>query len=239
MAFILKRTSQIANDGIKIALTGDSGAGKTFQTASLTRPLVLSSENGLLSIKAFDIPYVEITTIDELMEARKQLTAPDVWDSFDTLVIDSISDIAERCLMEYKKTNKNAMHAYLQMMDKVMEALIDICDIKGKDLVCIFKLGRIEDPDTGKVSYAPQTPSDKFASKMPYLFDEVLVLRSQIDAEGNIQRYIQTINDGRYMAKDRSGCLMPSEPADLGAIIDKIKGVLGYGEDDHSTDNNN
>lgn len=227
---IIKKTSHVTNDGIKVTITGESGSGKTFQTASLSRPFVISSENGLLSLRNFDIQYVEISSIEELAEVKQLLITQEVWESFDTLVIDSVTDIAERCLLTLKKSVKDARQAYGQMMDKVMDELLSLCSIKGKDLVCIYKLGRIQDPLTGKVSYSADVPSDKFASKMPYLFDEVFVLKSEIDAEGNVNRYFQTFNDGHYTAKDRSGCLEPYEPADLGAIIRKIKGGISNGE---------
>lgn len=231
MAFEIKRTSHVTNDGVKIALTGESGSGKTWQTSTLSRPFVLSSEHGLLSLHKFDIPYVEIASINDLKEVKENLVREEIWNSFDTLVVDSISDIAERCLLEYKKTTKDTRQAYSNMMDKVMDELLSICSIIGKDLVCIYKYGRIQDPLTGKVSYGPDVPSDKFATKMPYLFDEVLIMRTGFDAENNYIRRIQTFNDGSIAGKDRSGCLEPYEPADLGAIISKIKGGIAHGEE--------
>lgn len=227
MAVQIKYTSSIANEGVKIALTGESGSGKTFQTSMVSRPLVISSENGLLTLHGYDIPYIEVSSVEDLEAVKKEiLSNKDLWEMFDTLVIDSMSDIAERCLNSMKKTVKDARQAYSAMMDKVWDILLDICSLKGKDIVCIYKLGRIQDPLSGKVSYAPEVPSDKFASKMPYLFDEVLVLRTGTDEEGGVLRKIQTINDGQYTAKDRSGCLEPYEEPDLGMIINKIKGHI-------------
>lgn len=224
MAFVIKSTSTVTNDGVRISLAGQSGTGKTFSLRTLSRPLILSSEKGLLSLKGYDLPYVEINSTKDLKDALEEIKKPEVWDNIDTIAIDSISDIAEKCLIENKKKTKDGRAAYGNLTDEVIDTLNDICSLKGKDIVCIFKLSRIEDPDTGKVTYGAATVTDKLALKMPYIFDEVLILQTSVTEENGIMRYIQTFNDSHYLAKDRSGCLDPYEPADLGLIISKIKG---------------
>ncbi len=225
MAINPKRLSSVTVDGIKIALFGESGVGKTFQIASLDRPFIISAEKGLLTLKRLgvDFPYIEVHSFEELCETYTYITAEENIGTWQTLVIDSVSEVAEVVLSDYKKTNKDPRKAYGDMMDDVMDAVRGFMNIEGKDMVFIFKSGRIADADTGRTTYSPYTPSDKFAAKMPYLFDEVLALRSQKDADGNIQRYIQTVNDGNWNCKDRSGMLEPYEVADLGALIRRIK----------------
>lgn len=220
-----KTTRTISIDGLKIALFGESGAGKTFQIASLDSPIIISAEKGLLTLQMLgvDIPYIEVHSFEELCEAYSYITAEENIGTWKTLVIDSVSEVAEVVLADNKKTSKDPRKAYSDMMDDVMDAIRGFMNIPGKDIVMIFKSGRIADADTGRTAYSPYTPSDKFAAKMPYLFDEVLAVRSQKDADGNIQRYIQTVNDGNWNCKDRSGILEPYEVADLGAIIRKIK----------------
>ena len=226
MAINPKRLSAVTVDGIKVALFGESGAGKTYQIASLDRPFIISAEKGLLTLRRLgvDFPYIEVHSFNELCEAYNYILSEEVFPEWQTLVIDSVSEVAEVVLSDYKKTNKDPRKAYGDMMDDVMDAIRGFLNIEGKDMVFIFKSGRIADADTGRTTYSPYTPSDKFAAKMPYLFDEVLALRSQKDADGNVQRYIQTINDGSWNCKDRSGMLEAYEPADLGALIARIKG---------------
>lgn len=43
MAINPKRLSAVTVDGIKVALFGESGAGKTYQIASLDRPFIISA----------------------------------------------------------------------------------------------------------------------------------------------------------------------------------------------------
>ena len=234
MAFNPKSTLDISQNGIKIALFGESGVGKTWQIGTLRRPFIISSEKGLLTLNSLglDIPYVEVTNMDELKEARIALSK-DHYDDYDTLVIDSVTEIAELCLSALKKSTKDKRQAYGDTQDQVSDELRNFFSITGKDIVMIFKSGRIEDKDTGKVSYAPIANNDKFSAKIPYLFDEVLALRVGKNNEGNISRYIQTQNDGTYACKDRSGFLYQEEEANLGQIIEiiKNKGVTDNGEE--------
>lgn len=225
MAFNPRSTLNISQNGIKIALFGESGTGKTWQISTLQRPFIISTEKGLLTLSALglDIPFVEVSSMDELKEARKALSE-DYRGEYDTLVIDSVTEIAEICLADLKENSKDPRKAYLDTQDAISRELRAFFNIEDKDIVMIFKSGRIEDKDTNRVSYAPVVNNDKFSAKIPYLFDEVLALRSMKDADGNISRYIQTVNDGIYACKDRSGKLYPTEEADLGQIIDIIRG---------------
>lgn len=233
MSFNPKKVSSITSRGIKVALFGDSGVGKTWQIRTLNRPFVVSAEKGLLTLSRYaeaeGILYGEIKSMADLKECR-------IWlqnnpDEYETIVLDSVSEIAEICLAEAKKSNKDSRKAYGDMMDIVMEEIKAFLNIEDKDMVFIFQNGRIEDSDSGKVLYSPITPSTKFAAKMPYLFDEVLAVRARPvkDEEGNTQidRYIQCQNDGVWNCKDRSGYLYIEENADLGALLRIIhnKGV--------------
>ena len=62
----------------------------------------------------------------------------------------------------------------------------------------------------------------RLGQALPYLFDELLVLRVEKDAEGAPSRWLQTGADLQYVAKDRSGTLDQYELPDLSAIAAKI-----------------
>jgi hypothetical protein len=76
----------------------------------------------------------------------------------------------------------------------------------------------------GRILYAPSMPGNKTGQQLPYFFDEVLALRVERDAEGNVQRALMCDSDGLWLAKDRSGKLSLWESPDLGSIVEKIGG---------------
>ena len=72
-----------------------------------------------------------------------------------------------------------------------------------------------KDEQTGSMLYSPSMPGQKLGQALPYFFDEVLVLRAEKDADGNLARFFQTAGDYNFTAKDRSGALDLYEPADF------------------------
>ena len=53
------------DNGIKILLYGNSGAGKTFLTSTLEgKTIILSAEAGLLSLQGYDIDAITILPFD-------------------------------------------------------------------------------------------------------------------------------------------------------------------------------
>ena len=68
-------------------------------------------------------------------------------------------------------------------------------------------------------------PGAKLSNQIPYLFDEIFRLAVGKDRDsGEIIRMLQTAPEPTSDAKDRSGRLDQYEPADLGAVVSKIKG---------------
>ena len=73
----LQRTNTIAASGVKLLCYGAAGAGKTSLIPSLPDPIILSSEAGLLSIRESDLPFIEISNINDLHEAYAWLVGSD------------------------------------------------------------------------------------------------------------------------------------------------------------------
>ncbi len=107
MAISLKRTGALAASGVKLLVYGQAGAGKTSLIKTLPNPVVLSAEGGLLSIQDADLPYIEISTMDALREAYHWLAGSDEARGFQSVALDSISEIAEVVLNHEKKVNKD------------------------------------------------------------------------------------------------------------------------------------
>ena len=223
MAINLKSTGQLAASGVKLLVYGQAGAGKTSLIPTLPNPVVLSAEGGLLSIAGADVPFIEINSMDSLREAYEWLMKSDEAKGFQSVAIDSISEIAEVVLNHEKKTNKDPRAAYGAMQEQMADVIRAFRDLPGRHVLMTAKLEKTQD-EMGRVLYSPSMPGNKTGQALPYFFDEVLALRVEKDGEGNTQRALMCDSDGLWLAKDRSGKLGTWEGPDLGAIIAKIGG---------------
>ena len=222
MAVSLKRTRDLSRNGVKLLVYGAAGAGKTSLIRTLPNPIVLSAEGGLLSIQDADLPYIEIATMDDLRQAYSFVVSEEGAE-FQSVALDSISEIAEVVLNAEKKVAKDPRQAYGAMQEQVGDLIRAFRDLPGKHVYMSAKLEKSQD-EMGRMLYAPSMPGNKVGQSLPYFFDEVLALRVEKDAEGNTQRALMCATDGLWQAKDRSGKLAAWEAPDLGAIIEKIGG---------------
>jgi len=224
MAINLKSTGSLAANGVKVLVYGQAGAGKTSLIKSLPSPIVLSAEGGLLSIQDADLPFIEITSMGNLREAYEWLGSDEA-KQYQSVAIDSISEIAEVCLNHEKKVNKDPRAAYGAMQEQMVDIIRAFRDIPNRHILMTAKLEKSTD-ETGRILYAPSMPGNKTGQSLPYFFDEVLALRVEKDADGKTQRALMCDSDGLWLAKDRSGKLGAWEAPDLGEIISKIGGQL-------------
>ena len=222
MAIKLKSTADVQANGVKALVYGMAGVGKTYMIKSLPNPIVISAESGLLALTGTDIPYIEVKTFIELQEAY-QFIVSEHGAQFESIAIDSISEIGEIVLAHEKSINKDGRGAYGEMAVKIMEIMRSFRDIQGKNVMFIAKAEKSQD-ETGRMLYQPSMPGAKISQQLPYLVDLVMALRTEKDTQGTIQRALMCQTDGTWQAKDRSGKLAAWEAPDLSAIIAKIGG---------------
>lgn len=239
MAIVLQSSNQLSRShGIKVLVYGRSGVGKTSLIATAPKPVMLSAESGLLSLKkenierlhgvntagiSYDIPVIPIKTIDDLIAAEVWARTSAEARQFETICIDSITEIAEVILSNAKKTVKDPRQAYGELLDKAMMVIKAFRDLQGKHVVTLAKEERSKDESTGITLGGPSMPGAKLGPALPYLFDEVFNLNMAKDpTDGSMYRYLRTQPDLKYDAKDRSGTLLEIESPHLGYIFNKI-----------------
>lgn len=219
---LIGTTREIKHQGVNFLVYGLSGAGKTYLCSTLPKPLIVSAESGLRTLQNFDIPFVEVKSFEDVVDFYTWATTSEEAKQFETICFDSISEIAEIILQNEKQSVKDARQAYITMGDKIQTLIRMFRDLPFNTYFTA-KIDRVQD-EMNNLYYAPSIPGSKAAQGLPYYFDEVFALQMQQDEQGNMVRYIQTQNNGRYNCKDRSGTLNFYENADLGAILNKIKG---------------
>lgn len=220
----IRNTKDYAAQGVNLLVYGAAGAGKTTLCATLPEPIVLSAEGGLLSISDANLPYIEITSMTDLMDAYQWLSNSSEAKAYQSVALDSISEVAEVVLNNEKKTSKDVRQAYGAMQEQMTDIIRAFRDLPGRHVYMSAKLEKTQD-EMGRVLYAPSMPGNKTGQALPYLFDEVLALRVEKSQDGQTVRTLMCDSDGLWLAKDRSGKLDQWCEPDLGAIIRKIAGT--------------
>lgn len=241
MAIVLQSAEQaIVNNGIKVVVYGNAGLGKTMLSCTAPKPVVISAEGGLLSLRksniekvfgvnqpgiTYDVATIEIKTIEDLIDAFNWAQTPEA-DYFETICIDSLSEIGEVVLANAKKQVKDARQAYGELIEKMTDTIRKFRDLKGKNVYFAAKQTRQKDEAQGIDLYMPSMPGSRLPQELPYFVDECFCLRTGRAQDGTDFRYLQTSPDFQYQAKDRSGTLEPMEPVNLTHIFNKIKGAV-------------
>jgi hypothetical protein len=228
MALQLENTANVGNSGIKVLAYGRSGAGKTRLAATAPKPIIISAESGLLSLQNMQLPYLTVKTLDEVFEAYKLVTsnvAP--YNTFQTIIVDSISEIMEVLLAAEKKGNKDPRKAYGALADRGVELARAFRDIPNKNVIILAKEESWKDDNTGITTIQPSLPGSKLGPSLPYYFDEVFRVETGKDTTVVPHKDWTALRckaDQYSTAKDRSGKLNEYEPHDIGAIFNKILG---------------
>lgn len=211
-----------AQKGVKILVYGLAGMGKTTLCATAPSPIILSAESGLLALARYNLPYLEVKTLQDLRDYFNWANSSnECRKNFQTICIDSISEIAEVVLGATKVKVKDGRMAYGEMIDQMNAIIKNYRDLAGYHVYMSAKQERIKDDITGVVVNQPAMPGAKLGQNVPYLPDEVF----KLDIEGfgaQSYRLLRTQPDLMNVAKDRSGVLNPIEEPHLGKIIDKI-----------------
>lgn len=226
--------------GVKVLVYGPAGTGKTVMMATAPTPILISAESGALSLRqanlerlfgpgnpyiTYNMPMIEIKTVEDLTDAYNWLATSPQAQGFQTVCIDSISEIAEVVLNNAKRQVKDPRQAYGELIEKMESVIRLFRDLPGRNVVISAKMEPSKDELTGIVKYGPAMPGAKLGQKLPYFFDEVFRLAVGQTPQGEKYRFLQTQPDLQYEAKDRSGALAPVETPILSAVFAKILGA--------------
>lgn len=221
MALKVQSTRETALDNyINAIIYGQAGIGKTYLCGTAPKPLILSAEDGLLSLAGKDIDFIKITKFQDLINVYNEVQKSKEH-GYETICIDSLSEVCEVILAERKLEERDPRQAYGKMADEIIAAVRKFKKLPYHTFF-IAKQGRIEDQMTGKQSYGASFPGKVLPDNMPYQVDLILAMRIG-KHEGKEYRYLQSAPDIQYEAKDRSGALSSKEQPDLTALITKIR----------------
>lgn len=218
----LKPAGQLAGRfGVKALVYGEPGLGKTPLSNTAPRPMLLATEPGLLSMRDSTVMTWEAYTPERLDEFFEFFFNSKEIGGYDTLCIDSISQMAEIYLRQALNANKDGRMAYGKMCEKVMEKLNKLYFFPQKHLYLICKR---EVMDMNGTSYQrPAFPGKELHIQVPHLFDEILHLglHQVPQVPGPPIKAFCTASQYNLLARDRSGRLNTYEPPNLTDIFNK------------------
>lgn len=227
-------SAPVDDQGVKLLVYSPAGYGKTV--LSVTMPgetCVVSAESGLLSLqpanqvrlfgKVRDLPVIKIRNGSELGEAYQVLAGPS-GKQFQSIAIDSLTEIAEVVLSNQLAVQKDPRKAYGEMQETMSKYIRLFRDLPGKHVYMSAKQDRVQD-QTGAIQFGPMMPGKTMELNVAHFFDEVfaLTLLDAKDARGNNYRALRCRPNPQFQAKDRSGALDELEEPNLAKIISKIQ----------------
>ena len=213
MAIKIQNTKDYKADSIKLCVYGPAGIGKTVLCSTAPDPIIISAEAGLLSLSSLDVPYIEVTSLEDLDEVYRTVKKSD----YQTICLDSISEIAELVLKTLKEGERDPRQAYLKMAEAMLHCIRNFRDLKGKHVVFTAKMeSRVDDLDI--MQHRPILPGQMLPNQLPYMVDELFCMVQ----DKSKRRMLQTESDRNRVCKDRSGKLSATEEPNLTNIFNKI-----------------
>lgn len=215
----------------KIGIYSDAGVGKTILSCTVDGRIgLIDIENGFESLKKLPLEMrKKISRIkinrDSPSEAVSFAIAQH--EQFDWLVIDSISELAELLLIEYKNKmpSPDPRKYYPAVEDDVLELIRELRDLPC-GVIFIFKEEVIkkEIKSNNTVEsidyYRMFLPGQKLPLKIPHLLSEVWRLTKSLSG----RRELLTENDARSKAKSRGDLPARIDVTDTGLqpVIDML-----------------
>jgi len=218
MAIKIRNTKDFEVDSVKCVVYGAAGSGKTRLAASAPTPLIISAEAGLLSLAGTNIDFIEVTSLKQWDEVYKYVKSSHEAKHYETICLDSLSEIAEVLVAELKPQFKDPRQAYGSLADSMMPMLRKFRDLPRKHTVFTAKMIVAVDEENGRITDELMLPGKVLPAQVPYLVDELF----HLTIGKSKKPVVQTAPTRRSFAKDRSGALMAEEEPNMTAIINKI-----------------
>jgi len=166
----------------------------------------------------------EVESFDDMQEAYSLLTQKEFQEQYKWIFIDSLTEIASRCVEAMKKKypkKADAFSLWGEYNDLMTKIIKDFRDISSYSVIFTC-LPSTEKDENNKRYIAPAMSGASLKERLTSYFDEVFYMTVQKDDEGVNHRVFITQPYDRYPAKDRSGRLATIEKPDIEHIKNKI-----------------
>lgn len=207
--------------GVKMLAYGAAGSGKTPLVATAPRPVMIATEAGLLSLRGVQhVPVYQAETYPKIKEFFEWVLKSNEVKQFDTIAVDSVSQMSEIVLKYHLGRNKDGRKAYGEMASDMLFWLEGLYYQQEKHAYLIAKqeIGEEEGIQTKRPYFAGQ----ELKVKVPHLYDLIAHIgMATVQGMPTPQRAIRTSPTFGVVARDRSGKLAELEPPNLEALFKK------------------
>lgn len=218
----LKPASDFARQyGAKAIVYGAPGSRKTPLINTCPKPIMLACEPGMLSMRSSSVPTFQAFTGKAIDEFFKWFYESTERKNFDTLAIDSISQMADIFLQEALSgtsqagNKKHGLAAYGDMATRVLNILRPLFFTENIHTYLIAKEGSKDGMKW------PYFPGQQLLTEVPHMYDFILHLGLQ-NVPGIGQTPAFRCNQAvDVLARNRTGNLNDYEPPDFGALVRK------------------
>lgn len=212
------------NYGCKALVFGPPGSGKTPVVNTARRPCLLAVEPGMLSMRGSTVPTFQATKWTQIKEFFDWWFGSKEVDAFDTLGIDSVSQICEIHLRDNPRKVSHGLQQYGTMAEDCGDYFTKLYYQERKHMYLICKQ-EIEQTQAGFGKKRPYFPGKDLNVKMPHLFDLITQLDTHVIPGYGSAKAFHTHSAMDAFCRDRSGTLDEYEPPNLAAIFDKTMNV--------------
>lgn len=216
--------NQIAHAlGHKVLCYSGPGVGKTPVMLSAPNAMALVTEPGVKSVRNSTMPTFEaFNNPKAIRDWWEWVKGSNEVRKFETLCIDSASELAECLLRDWLTKKKDGRAAYGEMAEEVYNILAGLFFLRGPN---VFLTAKQDDkPDDGTGRQRPYFPGKELHIKVPHLYDMIFHLETIVLNDGTKAKAFRTADNPNCVARDRSGMLNEFEPADLAYIFRKADG---------------
>ena len=214
----------VQKNGVKMLIYGGAGTGKTRSVVTAPRPMLFAIEKGLLSIQNENVPVWDMNgRLDEFVKFMEWVEKSHEVKQFDTIYVDSLSELATILLEQELMKAKDPRQAYGAMADKVLKWVRTLNSLPQKHVALLAKQEIIS---SNNINYAqPAFEGKKLFTEITHLMDEIFRFQSKrFKMQTGFQEFMvcSTKNMQDYLARDKSGKLAEDEPQNIAEIISKI-----------------
>lgn len=201
--------------GCKAIVYGAPGSAKTPLINTAPRPVMLACEPGMLSMRGSTVPTCQAFTPAAIDEFFKWVFNSPEAKNYDTVAIDSASQMADIYLQDFQKKIKHGLQCYGAMATAVMDHLRPLFFTPEKHTYIICK------QSVENNMARPWFPGNQLNVETPHMYDFILHLGiKNVPGVGQVKAF-QCNESLDFLCRNRTGNLNDYEKPHFGELVQK------------------